>query len=279
MPHLTEQQLRFFETFGYLALPGAIRDDVGWISDEFEAAWRAVHIAHGGEKHSGYPGVMAMGTERLQTLYDHPVVTGALDSLLGDGWSVHGGDGNFYVGDTGWHSDCGDDQWEAKTTLRHIKIAFYLDRLTRDTGALRVIPGSHHLGDRYTRLLSEGGLGDPRLLGVTGDQVPAVALEITPGDLVIFDHRLKHAAFGGGNRRRMFTMNIFGSIAGAAEREAALFIMRYYRDREKSDWMYWVRATEHWPAERLRRVAGVRELAPLVMGETAATAASPAPAA
>ena len=26
----------------------------------------------------------------------------------------------------------------------------------------------------------------------------------------MFDHRIKHAAFGGGSRRRMFTMNLYG---------------------------------------------------------------------
>ena len=30
-----------------------------------------------------------------------------------------------------------------------IKTAFYLDPVTRDTGCLRVIPGSHHVGDRF----------------------------------------------------------------------------------------------------------------------------------
>jgi ectoine hydroxylase-related dioxygenase (phytanoyl-CoA dioxygenase family) len=28
-----------------------------------------------------------------------------------------------------------------------------------------------------------------------------------PGDVVVFNHNLKHAAFGGSARRRMFTMN------------------------------------------------------------------------
>ena len=37
-----------------------------------------------------------------------------------------GGDGNYYVGDTGWHSDSGH---KAEDPMR-IKIAFYLDSLT-----------------------------------------------------------------------------------------------------------------------------------------------------
>ena len=32
-------------------------------------------------------------------------------------------------------------------------------------------------------------------------------METNPGDLLVFNHDLKHAAFGGSQRRRMFTMN------------------------------------------------------------------------
>ena len=33
------------------------------------------------------------------------------------------------------------------------------------------------------------------------------ALETNPGDIVMFNHDTYHSAWGGGNRRRMFTMN------------------------------------------------------------------------
>ena len=34
-----------------------------------------------------------------------------------------------------------------------------------------------------------------------------MALETQPGDLLLFNHLTKHASFGGGTRRRMFTLN------------------------------------------------------------------------
>ena len=90
----------------------------------------------------------------------------------------------------------------------HVKIAFYLDPLTRHTGALRLIPGSHLIGDSYADSLSaQIGESDTRW-DTSGEDVPAVVLETTPGDLVVFNHNAKHAAFGGGRRRRMFTMNL-----------------------------------------------------------------------
>ncbi len=45
------------------------------------------------------------------------------------------------------------------------------------------------------------------LWGIEGRDVPAVALESQPGDVVAFNHNLMHAAFGGSKRRRMFTLN------------------------------------------------------------------------
>ena len=45
-------------------------------------------------------------------------------------------------------------------------------------------------------------------LGISGPEVPAVALETQPGDLIMFNQDLKHASYGGGTRRRMFTINV-----------------------------------------------------------------------
>ena len=42
---------------------------------------------------------------------------------------------------------------------------------------------------------------------MSGPEVPALILETNPGDIVVFNHNLKHAAFGGSERRRMYTMN------------------------------------------------------------------------
>ena len=48
---------------------------------------------------------------------------------------------------------------------------------------------------------------DPAVdVGIKPNEVPAVNLECKPGDLVCFDRRIKHASFGGGTHRRMFTM-------------------------------------------------------------------------
>jgi hypothetical protein len=266
---LTPQQIAFFDTFGFLALPQALKDDIGWICEEFEAAWKArPDVVHDGSKRTTFPASFITTRPRLSGLIEHPLVCGLLDDLLGAGWTSYGGDGNFYAGDTGWHSDVGAGTWEAKTITPHIKVAFYLDRLTRDTGALRVIPGSHRFGDSYSRLVEERVPSGA--LGIDGRDVPAHACEIVPGDLVVFDHRLKHAAYGGGTHRRMFTINNFAPCPTEERREAARVVMRQYRDNEKVNW----NVRENWQdwMETLgpigqRNHALIRELGAEVMGE------------
>lgn len=87
------------------------------------------------------------------------------------------------------------------------KLALYLDPVTATSGALRVIPGSHHYGDQFAEALQATLRAAPDKLGIPGSQVPAIALTSNPGDVVVFNQNTKHSAWGGSNRRRMFTIN------------------------------------------------------------------------
>jgi ectoine hydroxylase-related dioxygenase (phytanoyl-CoA dioxygenase family) len=79
--------------------------------------------------------------------------------------------------------------------------------LTRDTGCLRVIPGSQR-PDHFVRSQKINVNQSEELFGVAPSEFPGnVALETQPGDVLIFNHDTYHAAFGGQERRRMFTMN------------------------------------------------------------------------
>lgn len=205
MFELTEQHKKSFDTFGFLAFPGLLKDCIGEITDAFEAVW----VNHGGG-HDGKPHDETRRScivpfidqhERLCALLDDERIEGILSGLLGDDFNYTGSDGNYYAGDTAWHSD----GWGK--AIRYVKIAFYLDELTRDTGCLRVIPGSHHLDDVFANRLQDHIRQSEDEWHLAGADVPALALETKPGDVLVFNHNLKHAAFGGGGRRRMFTMN------------------------------------------------------------------------
>ena len=203
---LSEQQIDFFDTFGYLGFPGLMADRIDEIVENFEALWASRGGGHNGKPHEGTARSCVVQfidqREMLASLVDDPRIVGIAESLLGEAFNYMGSDGNYYVGDTGWHSD----GWHPE--MRHLKIAFYLDPLTRDTGCLRVIPGSHKDGDRYARALQEKIRKSQDLWGMHGRDLPATALETKPGDVVCFNHNTKHAAFGGGGRRRMFTINL-----------------------------------------------------------------------
>jgi ectoine hydroxylase-related dioxygenase (phytanoyl-CoA dioxygenase family) len=207
MTRLTEQQLAQFDTFGYLGFPRLLADRADAIVEEFHAIWARRGGGHDGKPHDDKArSVMVQfldQSEYLSTLLDDPRIRDVAASILGDDFNYMGSDGNFYAGDTRWHSD----GYGGRGGLKHIKIAFYLDLLTRATGALRVIPGSHRVGEPYADQIERDISKSDEVWGIPGNQVPALALETQAGDILVFNHDIKHSAWGGSTRRRMFTMN------------------------------------------------------------------------
>jgi hypothetical protein len=76
-----------------------------------------------------------------------------------------------------------------------IGVAAYLEPLGADSGALRVLPGSHRpeFGD---------ALGTLEAAGMAADALPSHVIATEPGDLIFFDEHLFHASGGGGIRRQ-----------------------------------------------------------------------------
>lgn len=196
---LSQKQIRFFDTFGFLALPGLLKNDIEWISEEFEKVFEDRNVVHDGSQRSCIVPFIDQ-RQRLSTLLDHPKLVGLIAGLLGDEFNYLGGDGNFYTGDTRWHSDGYHE------VGRFLKVAIYLDEVAEDTGCLRVIPGTHR-HDLFADWEARQAVESLESWGIEQWDVPAVALETRPGDVVAFNHNLMHASFGGSTRRRMFTIN------------------------------------------------------------------------
>lgn len=210
--NLTSRQLAFMDVFGYLAFPGLLADRIDRIIDEFEGVFAARGGGHNGKQHDGLERSCILPfidqSEYLSSLLDDPRINGIFASLLGPDYNYLGSDGNFYVGDTNWHSDTDwSGKFRGKPPRVFYKLAFYLDPVTATSGALRVIPGSHRYGDRFAEDLQATLRQSQDKFGLRGDQVPAIALESMPGDVVVFNQNTKHSAWGGSNRRRMFTIN------------------------------------------------------------------------
>ncbi|MCX6045224.1 MAG: phytanoyl-CoA dioxygenase family protein [Chloroflexi bacterium] len=209
---LTPQQLTFMDTFGYLVFPGLLRDKIATIIDEFENVFAMHGGGHDGKPHDGTARSCLVPfidqNSYLAALLDDPRVDGIFTSLLGENYNYLGSDGNFYVGNTGWHSDTDwSGKMRGKPPRLFYKMALYLDPVDGNTGALRVIPGSHRYGDRFAEDLQQRLRNSAELMGISGAEVPAIALTSNPGDVVVFNQNTKHSSWGGNTRRRMFTIN------------------------------------------------------------------------
>jgi hypothetical protein len=203
--HLTPQQRSYFDTFGFLIFPGLVADCIDEITTAFENVWRERGGGHNGKPHSGERRSLIVPFidqhERLCALLDDVRISGIVESLLGPDFNYWTSDGNYYTGDTKWHSH------PFFGNLRAVKLAFYLDPLKAETGCLRVIPGSHKFGDTYANELHAFLKDSEELWSLSPSQVPSVALETQPGDVIVFNHCIKHGSFGGGKQRRLFVIN------------------------------------------------------------------------
>jgi hypothetical protein len=235
---LSDQHMAFYAAFGYLHFPGLLSDRIAAISGEFDALFMHKGGGHNGRPHDGKARSCIVPfidqSEYLSSLLDDPRILMIASSLCGDDFAYTSSDGNYYVGDTGWHSDTISPKYP------YVKIALYLDPLTRDTGALRVIPGSHLFGDRYADQVHRQIGRSDEFWGITGKEVPAMALETQPGDVAVFNQNLKHASFGGGQWRRMFTINITSRFTEDRMEDMRNYISsfaRFWMDRVYGDAM------------------------------------------
>lgn len=214
---LTKDQVKFFDTFGYIVLRNRFSAiEVGGISDAFDDVFQThtcltCETSPFGGKLRHYVVGFVERRPILARLAEDDRVYGPLSQLLAPGFIWVASDGNQYVGDTAWHTDK-----RPSPGYRQIKVAFYLDPVEANTGCLRVIPGSHRpeFHDALRKQLMEGDRKTSQerpleSLGVEGSEIPCALLESKPGDVVFFRQEIFHASFGGHRGRRMFAMGIF----------------------------------------------------------------------
>ena len=227
---LTVEQIACFKAFGFLVFRGMFsQDETQVISREADDI---LTEGRDGQPFAGERQIVMAFVERrpfLASLVDDDRIYIPIEDLLGPDFYWIGGDGNLYVGDSEWHSDSKPEPIEYGYT--RIKVALYLDPVTKGTGCLRVIPGSHrpprhedleplrafrrpqtnYGGKTLSKVEQESkGLDDesPEIpFGVDGSKLPGFPLESQPGDVVFFNQRLWHSSFGGKTGRRMFTLN------------------------------------------------------------------------
>ena len=123
-----------------------------------------------------------------ETLFDRPVLPTRAK-------------GTRYFGETPWHVD-------SALPVASLGCLAYLEPTGPDNGALRVVPGSHHPPvNEALHNMRAARVRDPQ---------PGLVVATDPGDVILMDEHVLHAAFGGGVRRQ-WRVDYLGVPAGGEE--------------------------------------------------------------
>ena len=205
---LTEAQIAHFQTFGLLVIRQAFtRSEVEALIREADAAYAAKSDREKDGSSSMWTSEFVEERPALTRLVEDDRIYLSISELLGEDFIWIGSEIMWGIdptlADHTWHFD-------GHKSPRHLdyprtKVMLYLDPQRKDTGALRVIPGSHRDPLHKTLFpLQDAHLGgDPSPFGVEGAQIPAYAVETNPGDIVFFNQWLYHAVYGKVGKRRV----------------------------------------------------------------------------
>ncbi|MCZ6676670.1 MAG: phytanoyl-CoA dioxygenase family protein [Candidatus Poribacteria bacterium] len=207
---LTTGQKQYFETFGFLVLrqlftPEEV-DTIRRESDEILLENRQGKPFPGEKRQAMIP-FFERSPLLTQFIEDDRIYMLGED-LLGPDFILNATEGNLHVADTAWHGGGPEPE-----PVPHIKIAFYLEPNTKETGALRVIPGSHkpEFRKRLQPLTEQYSDSTVMPFGVSGADLPSLAIESQPGDVIIFPESLWHASFGGPPGRSQHAINFMAN--------------------------------------------------------------------
>jgi hypothetical protein len=224
---LTQTDKEFFKLFGFLRLPGFFDEaEVAEMTAEYEAglvATAPLFSAPIGLRGQINWSNMRSSSHKLANALDEGKLLMAAQALLSDQAVGVMSNGNCFSGKfTEWHCDT------SISPLRSVKFAAYLDPVDGESGALRVIPGSHT--DPWNKMLLPigakaqiGDAGNPQNhvpLNFKVPDVPAQICATRPGDLLAFDLRLWHASWNGSPRRRMLSFTYLDAPKTADEEQS-----------------------------------------------------------
>lgn len=209
---ITPIQQAFLDEHGFLVFAGVARpDEVGTILDELErinARW----LEEGREEVYGIPLFKGRGPDGETIIQRSPFTSCFSDyirsfvrderfapvrSLIGNETRVgdREKDGvviNRYVNvpgsaypKLGWHTDGLRDLFYLRMPKQMLNVGLHFDRITREDGGLRLIPGTHRQG------FFDMCFHKPYFIS-HGEDPKEIAVETEPGDLTVHDGRLWH---------------------------------------------------------------------------------------
>jgi len=209
----------YFQTFGFVVLhhffdPHLIALEIDHVMQQGRKS--SFELSPSAQIHFQYVPLMTAQTPASLALLDRTEKIAA--TLLDGAVLPTRAKGVRYSGNTAWHTD-------SDLPIASLGIVAYLESLGAESGALRVLPGSHR-AEFAAALRSLGIAGKP------AETQPSYAILTKPGDIIVFDEHLFHASFGGGTRRQWRVDYIADPANGEAEEQAKV----YFRELYRADW-------------------------------------------
>ncbi len=180
-PDLTpelEQEVRFFQKWGYLIVDDALTDDQ---VEALRTALNDTFVRTG----TMFTHQLLEQDDRFAFLLDNPPVLRRMKAILGNALQLHSATGRVTEPgspDQDWHRDSpwpfDPDSTPFGSIAGQINCGYYLDQLTRDNGPIVIVPGSHRALFR-----------PPRDYSAFPDELYVLA---KPGQAVMFSGYLYH---------------------------------------------------------------------------------------
>ena len=211
---LTPGQIAHYETFGFLLLRRIFTaTEMADITCEANEIWQDDNER---QPDNPYQIVVPFVEKRplLAQLPEEDRIYLPIVNLLGPDFVWGGSEGHkgsFTEGNLlQWHADRPD---QTGVEYARVKVMIYLQPMRRETGALRIIPGSHFKPFREPLMALHQELNSLaqndtslRAFGVAGPDLPCHALEVEPGDVVLFNDYLFHGIYGKQAGRSFITL-------------------------------------------------------------------------
>jgi hypothetical protein len=207
---ISDRDVGIFKAFGFLMRKRLFSaDEVDRMTKEADDCWRPMLASRVDDGDDLRVGSFVEQNSTLLALLEDDRIYLTVEQLLGPDFLWVGSEGNVSLGrgSAKWHPDrkCYRPGEQENIHYRRIKIMIYLDSVSKDSGCLRVIPGSHQAPFHYDLGIQEID-PDAMPFGVSGPDIPGYPIESEPGDMIIFDHCLWHSAFGAKRGRRYIAL-------------------------------------------------------------------------
>jgi len=203
----SNRQKSYFDTFGFLFIKNLFTQNE--IEEMASASEKIFELNEDIDKEGAQQIVpfIERSLELTKFIVD-PRVYQIVANLLGKDFLWVASEGNLTTKTYHeWHPDRTGTQRQIE--FKRLKVMFYLNPVTKDTGCLRVIPGSHHYNfhkELIKSIHTGSGVGHDSKIstfcGIPGSQLNAYYVESNPGDVLFFNQSLWHSVYNAVPRRR-----------------------------------------------------------------------------